>query len=68
MQLRLIVHPADWMSGVCQCEGEKLTMGGIAGISQAEDMGEGGDDTGRNGRHAAPRHGIGRRVSGKLAL
>jgi hypothetical protein len=55
------------MSGVCQCEGEKLTMGGIAGISQAEDMGEGGDDTGRNGRRAAPRHGIGRRASEKLA-
>jgi len=47
-------------------------MGGIgiskiSGIGEGEGMGEGGDDTGRNGRRAAPGHGIGRRASGKLA-
>jgi hypothetical protein len=46
-------------------------MGGIgisriSGIGEGEDMGGGGDDTGRNGRRAAPEHGIGRRASGKL--
>ena len=50
----------------------RQAMGGIgiskiSGIGEGEDMGGGGDDTGRNVRRAAPEHGIGRRASGKLA-
>jgi hypothetical protein len=42
-------------------------IGGTGGIGEGEGMSEGGDDTGRNERRAAPEHGIGRRASGKLA-
>jgi hypothetical protein len=44
-----------------------IGISGISGIGEREGMGEGGDDTGRNERRAAPEHGIGRRASGKLA-
>ena len=45
-------------------------ISGIRGTGPAgagEDAGEGGDDTGRNGRRAGPERGTGRRASGKLA-
>jgi len=45
----------------------------ISGTGRSEGMGsraeaERGDDTGTNGRHAAPGHGIGRLASERLAL
>jgi hypothetical protein len=45
-------------------------ISGIRGTGPAgagEDTGEGGDDTGRNGRRAGPERGAGRCASGKLA-
>jgi hypothetical protein len=42
-------------------------ISGSSTIGEGEGMSEGGDDTGRNERRAAPEHGIGRRASGKLA-
>ena len=45
-------------------------ISGIRGtgcVGGGEVTGEGGDDTGRNGRRAGPERGTGRRASGKLA-
>src|SRR5580693_6378237 len=71
---RLMVHPADPDGpSLPGCGREPATgatgIRGIRGAGQAgegEDTGEGGDDTGRNGRRAGPGRGTGRRASGKL--